>query len=70
MNMSMDEKIKRINELYHLSQQRKLTEEELAEQKALRTEYVKSVRNNLKAQLDNIDIVNEDGSVEPLKKKK
>ena len=65
----MDEKIARINELYHLSQNRALTEEEKAEQLQLRKDYVASVRNNLKAQLDNIDLVNADGSVTSLKKK-
>lgn len=67
--MNMDEKIARINELYHLSQNRALTEEEKAEQLQLRKDYVASVRNNLKAQLDNIDLVNADGSVTSLKKK-
>ncbi|MCQ2523709.1 MAG: DUF896 domain-containing protein [Lachnospiraceae bacterium] len=65
----MDERIARINELYHLSQERALTDSEKEEQQKLRKEYVASVRMNLKAQLDNIDIVNEDGSVTSLKKK-
>ena len=39
----MDEKkIKRINELYHKSKGEGLTQEELAEQKALREEYLAS----------------------------
>ena len=38
--MNLDEKIKRINELYHKSQNEGLTEEEKAEQKLLREEYV------------------------------
>ncbi|MDE6699628.1 MAG: DUF896 domain-containing protein, partial [Acetatifactor sp.] len=50
----MDERIRRINELYHTSQETGLSEEELAEQAKLRKEYVESVRGNLKAQLDNI----------------
>ena len=45
--MTMDEKIKRINELYHLSQARALTEEEKAEQASLRRDYIDSVKNNL-----------------------
>ncbi len=68
--MTMDEKIKRINELYHLSQARPLTEEEKAEQAALRRAYIDSVKNNLKAQLDNIEIQEVDGTVTRLKKKK
>ena len=63
MNASMDDKIKRINELYHLSKERTLTEDELNEQKALRQDYINSVRSNLRAQLNNIDIVNADGTV-------
>lgn len=60
--MNMDEKIQRINALYHKSQDEGLTEEEKEEQARLRREYVASVRNNLKSQLDNITIENPDGS--------
>ena len=67
--MTMDEKIKRINELYHLSQERALTEEEKAEQASLRRDYIDSVKNNLKAQLDNIEIQEKDGTVTKLKKR-
>ena len=42
--------------------------EELKEQKALRAEYVANIRANLKSQLDNIDIVEKDGSITHLKK--
>ena len=61
--MNMDKRIARINELYHKSQKQGLTEEEKEEQARLRKEYVASVRNNLKAQLDNISIEKEDGSI-------
>lgn len=67
--MNMDERIRRINELYHKSQETGLSEEELAEQAQLRKEYVESVRGNLKAQLDNISIRREDGTVENLGEK-
>ena len=67
--MTMDEKIKRINELYHLSQERALTEEEKAELASLRRDYIDSVKNNLKAQLDNIEIQEKDGTVTKLKKR-
>lgn len=60
---TMEEKIARINELYHKSQSEGLTEEEKQEQAALRSAYVASVRANLKGQLDNIRIQEEDGSV-------
>ena len=66
--MEIDKLIKRINELYHKSQNEGLTDEELEEQKALRAEYVAKIRANLKAQLDNIDIVEKDGSITHLKK--
>ena len=69
MTMSMQEIIDRINELYHKSQNEGLTEEEKAEQKDLRQQYVLSIRRSLRGQLDNIDIQNEDGSVTNLGEK-
>ena len=42
------EKVDRINELGRLSTERELTEEEKAEQKALREEYLKYVRATLR----------------------
>ena len=42
-------KIDRINELGRLAKQRTLNEEEKAEQKALREEYLAYVRSQLKA---------------------
>ena len=67
--MNMDEKIARINELYHLSKERELNDYEAAEQKALRKAYIESVKANMRAQLDNIDIVEKDGSITHLEKK-
>lgn len=67
--MNMDERIARINELYHKSQNEGLSEAEKEEQARLRKEYVASVRNNLRSQLDNITIERPDGSVEKLQKK-
>ncbi|MCD8152383.1 MAG: DUF896 domain-containing protein [Clostridiales bacterium] len=64
-----DEKVARINELYHKSKEQGLTEAEQEEQKALRAEYVASFRRNLKAQLDNIDMQNPDGTIENLGEK-
>jgi len=61
--MNMQEKIKRINELYHKSQAEGLTTAEIQEQKVLRAEYIAAVRGSLRSQLDNIDIVEKDGSV-------
>ena len=65
----MQEVIDRINELYHKSQSEGLTEEEKAEQKDLRQQYVLSIRRSLRGQLDNIDIQNEDGSITNLGEK-
>lgn len=66
INMNMDEKIARINILYHKSQKDGLTDEEKAEQANLRQDYIKSVRANLKGQLNHIDIIDKDGLVENL----
>lgn len=68
--MTMDERIKRINELYHKSQTPEgLTAEEKMEQRVLRKEYVDAVRGNLRAQLDNIDILEKDGTITNLGEK-
>ena len=69
MIMTMDERIARINELYHKSQNVGLTPEEKEEQQKLRREYVDSIKRNMKAQLDNIDIVEKDGSITNLGEK-
>lgn len=69
--MNMEERIERINALYHKSQAEGLTGEEKAEQKILREEYVASVRANLRSQLDSITIKKPDGSlVKPGKREK
>ncbi len=67
--LTMDEKIKRINALYHKSKAEGLNDEEKAEQQALRKAYVESVRNALRGQLNNIDIEKEDGTIENLGEK-
>ena len=61
--MNLEEKIKRINELYHKSQKEGLTEDEKQEQAKLRAEYIANVRANLRGQLDNISIQEADGSI-------
>lgn len=66
----MDEAmIKRINELYHKSKDTGLTPEEKIEQADLRSEYIKSVRQNLKSQLNNISLLNPDGTITDLSDK-
>ncbi len=64
-----EEKIKRINELYHKAKAEGLTDAEKMEQSILRQEYIASVRNNFRSQLNAIDIVNPDGSIENLGEK-
>jgi len=63
------EKIQRINELYRKSQADGLSEAEKKEQDLLRKEYIANVKKNLRNQLNNIDMVNDDGSVENLGEK-
>ena len=63
------EQIDRINELHRKSKAEGLTGEEKKEQALLRKQFVADVKNNLTAQLNNIDMVNEDGSVENLGEK-
>lgn len=65
--MNMEEKIKRINELYHKSQAEGLTEEEQKEKAILYKEYIGSFRANMKAQLDSITVVKPDGTRVSLK---
>ena len=60
------EQIDRINALYRKAKAEGLTEEEKKEQALLRKQYVADVKRNLAAQLNNIDMVNPDGSVENL----
>ena len=67
--MSIETIIARINELYHKSKAEGLTPEEKEEQAKLRQEYIANVRANLRGQLNNIDIVNADGSIENLGEK-
>lgn len=64
-----DEVIARINELYHKSKKEGLTEEEAEEQAKLRKEYVLAMRRNLRGTLNNVSILNPDGTVTELKDK-
>ena len=63
------ETIQRINELYRKSQAEGLSETKKKEQDLLRKEYIANVKKNLRNQLNNIDMVNDDGSVENLGEK-
>ena len=58
--MITKEKIARLNELAANNKTDGLTEKELEEREQLRREYIESVRENLKAQLDNIEFTDEE----------
>lgn len=64
-----DEKIARINELYHKSKSEGLTSDEKIEQAKLRQEYIQAIRADLQSTLDNVSVLNPDGTVTELKKK-
>ena len=64
-----DEKINRINELYHKAKTEGLTEEEKKEQQVLRKQFIDDFKRNLRGQLDNISVQEADGSVTNLGEK-
>lgn len=55
-------KIERINELARKQKSEGLTPEEKAEQAALRREYIESYKRSLVAQLENMYIIEPDGT--------
>ena len=61
------EKIARINELARKSRtEAGLTEEEKAEQAALRREYIDEMKQSLQSQLDNADYIDDKGVRRPV----
>lgn len=62
-----EEKIARINALYHKSKEQGLTHEEKMEQANLRKEYIAAIRTDLQSTLNNVSILNPDGTVTDLK---
>ncbi len=64
-----EEKIGRINELYHKAKTEGLTEEEKQEQQALRKEFINDFKKNLRGQLDNISVQEADGTITNLGEK-
>lgn len=62
-----EEKIARINALYHKSKAEGLTAEEKMEQAALRKEYIAAIRADLQGTLDNVSVLNPDGTITDLK---
>lgn len=67
--MITEKDIARINELYHKSKAEGLTDAEKEEQAKLRKNYIAAIRGNIRAQLNNIDLVDENGNVENLGEK-
>lgn len=66
----MNEKaIERINELYHKSKTIGLTNKEAEEQAMLRKEYIEAMRMNLRGTLNQVSLLNEDGTITELKTK-
>jgi UPF0291 protein CBFG_05335 len=63
------EQMDRINELAKKQKSVGLSEDEKKEQAELRKEYIENIRNSLRADLNNISIVEKDGSVTDLGKK-
>ena len=63
------EDINRINELARKQRGTGLTEDEKKEQALLRQEYLAAIRANLTASLNNISILEPDGSITDLGKK-
>jgi uncharacterized protein YnzC (UPF0291/DUF896 family) len=63
-------KLERINELARKAKTGELTVEEQEEQKLLRQEYIQAYRDSLRAQLENMVIVDKDGNRIPVKSRK
>lgn len=55
-NMKIEDIIKKINELYHKSQNEGLTKDEKELQKKLREKYISNVKKNFKGQLEGIEL--------------
>lgn len=64
-----DQKIARINELYHKAKNEGLTKEEKEEQQKLRADYISAVRANMRGTLNNVSLLNPDGTITDLSEK-
>lgn len=62
-----EQKIARINELYKKMKAEGLTEEEKKEQHELRQEYIAAIRQDMQNTLNNVSILNPDGTITELK---
>ena len=63
------EEIKRMNDLYHLSQERNLSEDEYNEWSDLKQKYIADFKASLTGQLDNTYIIDEKGNKHKLQRK-
>ncbi len=65
-----ESRLDRINELARKAKTVGLTDEEKAERQVLRREYLKGFRRNFESQLNRIQILEPDGSVTPVVKRR
>ena len=65
--MSYEELLKEINALAKKKREEGLTEEEQKRQKELYAIYLKGLREQVRAKLDNTDVTYPDGTTKPLK---
>lgn len=65
-----DKLIARINELAKKSREYPLSDDELAEQKTLREQYISGFRNSMISTLESISIVDKNGKAVKVKPKK
>ncbi|WP_342274952.1 DUF896 domain-containing protein [Spiroplasma endosymbiont of Cantharis lateralis] len=61
--MEMESLLKRINELAKIAKERELTTEELKERDQLRKKYITIFRKGLEQQLENVTIIDENGTI-------
>ncbi|KIL47818.1 DUF896 domain-containing protein [Jeotgalibacillus campisalis] len=59
--MLSQEKLTRINQLSNKAKKEMLSEEELAEQKKLRQEYLKAFRGTMKDTIENVKVIDPEG---------
>ena len=67
--MTMEERVNRINELYHKSKGVGLSEAEKAEQAKLRREYIDSIKASVTANMEHVSIKHPDGTLEKVTKR-
>lgn len=58
-----EQRIERINQLYHKSQAEGLSEVEKEEQAKLRKEYIAAIRQSFRGTMEQVSFVNPDGSI-------